>query len=261
MAIQRIKKAKAKEVLALPETFTGAIKSASYSRLLDFEQCAYRAKLKHFDRIPEEQGVAAERGTAIHQLAEDFVSGKLKTFPPELTKFKDEFTALRARYTEGKVSLEGDWGFDKEWNKASWKEAWMRIKLDARISLTPKHSVVVDYKTGKRYGNEIKHGEQVVLYGIAEILRETVVETVTVELWYLDLDELIATEFTREKLMRFLPSFEKRLVRMTSVTEFPPNPNVFSCKWCAYGPAKGGQCKFGVLPGDTPISIYRRQYG
>lgn len=260
MAVQRVKKAK--ETLITPTALSGStLKSASYSRLLDFEQCAYRAKLKHIDRIPEEKAPAAERGTAIHQMAEDFVNGKLKIFPAELNKFKDEFLALRARYTEEKVSLEGDWGFDKEWNKASWKEAWMRIKLDARISLTKKHSVVVDYKTGKRYGNEIKHGEQVVLYGIAEILREPDVEKVTVELWYLDLDELIPTEFDRERLMRFLPSFEKRLLKMTNATEFPPNPNVFSCKWCAYGPAKGGQCTFGVLPGDTPISIYRRKYG
>lgn len=237
------------------------IKSASYSRLLDFETCPLRAKLKHVDRIPEEKSEAADRGTAIHQLAEDFVGGKIKSLPPELRKFSDEFLALRERFKEKKVSLEGDWGFDRDWAVTSWKDAWMRIKLDARVSLSKKHSVVVDYKTGKRFGNEVKHGEQVALYGLAELLREPDVEQVTVELWYLDIDDMVSTLFSREQLFRHLPQFEKRLKKMTTATEFPANPNVFSCKWCPYGPAKGGQCEFGVLPGDTAISQYRRKYG
>jgi CRISPR/Cas system-associated exonuclease Cas4 (RecB family) len=237
------------------------LKSASYSRLLDFESCALKAKMKHVDRIPEEKAPAAERGTAIHQMAEDYVRGKLKILPIELKKFSDEFLALRTRFEEGSVSLEGDWGFDKDWNRAEWKLAWMRIKLDARVQVSPTHSIVIDYKTGKRFGNEIKHGEQVVLYGLAEILREPLVEKVTIELWYTDIDDMVPLTYTREQLLRFLPQFEKRLKKMTSATEFPPNPNVFSCKWCAYGPNKGKQCQYGVLPGDTAISIYRRKYG
>lgn len=237
------------------------IKSASYSRLLDYEQCPYRAKLKHVDRIPEEKSEAADRGTAIHQLAEDFVRGKIKTLPVELKKFNDEFNALRARFLEQKVSLEGDWGFDKDWQPTDWKAAWMRIKLDARVQATKTQSIVIDYKTGKRFGNEVKHGEQVVLYGLAEVLREPDVEEVTVELWYLDIDDLVATKYSRDQLFDYLKPFEKRLTKMTTAEKFPPNPNVFACKWCAYGPNKGKQCEFGVLPGDTPISIYRRKYG
>lgn len=237
------------------------IKSWSYSRLLDFEKCPYSAKLKFIDRIPQESGPAAERGTAIHQLAEDFVAGKLKVLPPELRKFSDEFSALRTRYVEKKVSLEGDWGFTPDWEPCGFKEAWLRMKLDARVRLDPTTSVVIDYKTGKRYGNELKHGEQTVLYGLAEILREPLVEKVTVELWYLDIDELISTSYTREAILRYLPQFEKRGMSVTRATQFPPNPNVFSCKWCSFGPAKGKQCEFGVMPGDTPISIYRRKFG
>ncbi|PPC99599.1 MAG: hypothetical protein CTY35_03410 [Methylotenera sp.] len=240
------------------------IKSWSYSRLLDFEMCNYRAQLKYVDRIPEEQGEAAERGTMIHQLAEDFVRGKIKKLPVELLKFSDEFLALRQRYLEKAVSLEGEWGFDKDWNVSGYKEAWVRIKLDARIQKSPKHSIVVDYKTGKRFGNEIKHGEQVVLYGLAELLRQPEVELVDVELWYLDVDVLISTQFTREQLMRFLPSFEKRGLKITTATTFPPNPNEFSCKWCPFSPNKGGQCQYGLAVGSSSnasISNYRKQFG
>lgn len=237
------------------------IKSWSYSRLLDFESCPLRARMKYVDKIPDVQGEAAERGTRIHQLAEDFVKGKIKKLPTELLKFSDEFLALRKRFIEKLVSLEGEWGFDKDWNVTTYKTAWVRIKLDARISKAKKHSVVVDYKTGKRFGNEIKHGEQVVIYGIAELLREPNVEIVDVELWYLDVDVLISTRFTREQLMRFLPGFEKRGAKITTATHFPANPSLHTCKWCAYGPAKGGQCKEGVLTdGSASLSDYRKRF-
>jgi len=239
----------------------GPIKSWSYSRLTDFEMCAYRAKLKFIDHIPEEKATAADRGTAIHTLAENFVLGKIKKLPTELNKFRSEFLALRERFIEGHVSLESEWGFDKNWNVCGFKEAWLRMKLDACVHIDKKTSCVIDFKTGKRYGNEIKHGEQTLLYGLAEAIREPHVENITVELWYLDLDELVSTVYTRAQLIKYLPSFEKRGLRLTDATEFPANPNIFSCKWCPYGPAKGGQCTYGVLPGDDAMKQYRRKYG
>lgn len=239
------------------------ISNWAYTKLTDFESCAYKAFLKHVERIPEEKGPAAERGTAIHQLAEDYVVGKLKTFPIELRNFKDEFEAMRLAYsTTTTVSVEGEWGFAKDWTPTDYKSAWLRVKLDARVSVNPKKSVVIDYKTGKRAGNEIKHGEQVILYGLAEVLRQPEVEIVVVELWYLDMDEMHAVTFTRAQLLAQLPGFEARGLRMTTATTFPANPNIFSCRYCPYGPDKGGQCKQGVSnqSGKKIISNYRKQF-
>ena len=70
------------------------IKSWSYSKLLDAEQCMLRVKYKHIDHIPEAKAPAAERGTQIHQMAEDYVSGKLKKLRPELRHFATEFDVL-----------------------------------------------------------------------------------------------------------------------------------------------------------------------
>lgn len=236
------------------------ITSWSYSRLLDYEKCPLSAKLKFIDKLPQESGPAAERGTAIHQLAEDYVSGKIKKLPSELNKFVHEFAAIKAQYEQGIVSLEGDWGFTEDWEPCGFKEAWLRMKLDARVRLSKTQSVVIDYKTGKRYNNELKHGEQTVLYGIAEVLREPDVQEVFVELWYLDLGELKSTKYTREELLRYLPPFEKRGKSVTRATRFPANPSVNACKWCSFGPDKGAQCEYGVRAGDTPISIYRRKF-
>lgn len=239
---------------------TGPVKSWSYSRLIDFETCPYRAELKYVNKIPEEKAEAAERGTQIHQLAEDYVSGKLPDFPLELIHFAEEFAKLKDKYKAGEVSLEGEWGFNQNWLISTYKDAWVRIKLDARYAMTKKHSVVVDYKTGKKSGNEVKHGEQVLLYGLAELLRQPEVESVTVELWYLDINELVSLTYTREELLRYLPSFEKRGIKLTTATKFPATPNTFSCKWCAYGPNKGNQCNYGVSTLSNPISDYRKRF-
>ena len=232
------------------------ISTWSYSRLIIFEQCKLRAKLQYVDKIPEPERPlpagktehANERGTRIHGLAEDFVRSKTEKFPRELKKFEQEFYRLRELYKKDKVSLEGDWGLDHNWTPTGWmeKNTWGRVKLDAMVMLSKTHGVVIDYKTGKRYGNEIKHAEQGQLYQLTALLRNPELQTITVELWYTDLDELTSMTFTRAQGLRFFNNFNKRATDITSATSFPPQPNIFACKWCPYLPSKSGDCVHGV---------------
>lgn len=230
------------------------IRSWSYSRLLDFESCPYKAKLKIIDKIPEPERPlspgktehANDRGTRIHLECENFVQGK-GPFPAEMKHFEAELKSIQARYKKGHVALEGEWGFDRNWQPVDWKIAWLRIKLDVSVMLTQQHALVVDYKTGKRFGNEIKHGEQTQMYALATFLKYPQIEHVTAELWYPDVNDLASLDIVRPVGMRFLKPFDKRGRKMTEATEFPPNPNAHSCKYCPYHPARGtGDCQYGV---------------
>jgi RecB family exonuclease len=237
--------------------------SWSYSKLLDFEQCRYRFRLKHIDKVPEEKHEAADRGTAIHTMAENFVLGKTKTLNAELHHFADDFIALRRMYVDQQVSLEGEWGFDKEWMPAAYRTAWLRMKADAVAFKQKDHAIVIDYKTGKKWGNEVKHGEQVQLYALATAIRQPEVKDVTVELWYLDKDELTTVHYTREHVMTFVKPFHNRAVKIDKAFDsnrFEPNPNQFTCQWCPYGPNKGKQCEHGVTSSLMSISDYRKKY-
>ena len=236
------------------------INNWSYTKLIDYEQCPYRVKLKHIDKVPEERAEAAERGTAIHQLAEDFVRGKLKDLPSELRHFAAEFTVLRDEFKAGNVSLEGEWGFDKDWMPTDWRSAWLRVKGDAVLT-RPGQAVVIDHKTGKKHGNELKHGEQVQLYAIATLIRNPALSEITVELWYLDKDDITDKTYTRADALRYVQPFTKRAEKLCSDTEFRPNPNIFSCQWCPFGPNKGGQCEYGVSSTQGPLQSYRRKFG
>lgn len=220
-----------------------AIISWSFHRLLDFEMCPLRYKMKHIDRIPDTQGAAASRGEAIHLAAEHYVNGTTSTLAPELKDFDIEFDALKRYYKQGLVELEGEWGFDKTWAPTTYKTAWLRMKADAVVfDFKKTHAVVIDYKSGKRFGNELKHAEQTSLYIAATMCRYPTLQTGEIELWYPDVKELTSKSFTRKQALSFIPPFEKRVRRLETETEFRANPNIFSCRWCPYGQNKGGQC-------------------
>lgn len=226
------------------------IKSWSFSRLSDFEQCPYRAKLKYVDKIPEPERPLRpgqteqpfERGIRVHDAAELYVQGGIELVP-ELRTFAEEFERLRELYATGQVALEGEWGFDKDWLPVAWRSSntWVRMKLDALIHPEPEYAIVVDYKTGRKAGNEVKHQDQMQLYQVATFLRHPELQVVDIELWYLDQDDITTSRYTREQGLRFLRGFHDRGVKITSEVEFPPKPNAFNCRRCSYAQ---GVCEF-----------------
>lgn len=229
----------------------------SFSRLTVYESCAYRARLASIDKVPDLQPkTAADRGTAIHQEAEDYVTGKA-ALTANLRHFNEDLTSLARHYAEGRVVCEEEWGFDNHWRVASWKSAWLRLKCDAVCHLTKQHVAVIDYKTGKRFGNEIKHAEQLQLYALCALIRYPDVEQVTCELWYIDHNELASFVMHRRQLSRYLKIFDQRGVRLTTDTTFKPNPNIFSCKYCPYSPDKQGDCKFGISVSGQQTSVVK----
>lgn len=230
------------------------IKSASYSKLLDFERCKFYAYLKHDQRIPEPERPlkpgqtehANDRGTRYHTNCEEYVLGQTHELFPDIdAAFGPELDLLRVLYEEGMVSLEGEWGYDKNWEVAPWNEAWLRMKLDAMVFHHKTHATVIDYKTGRKFGNEMKHGEQLRLYAVGALLRYPELEFITAELWYLDQKEVTSVTMTRKQGLMFRQNFDSRLTKVTTAVDFPPNPNIHSCKWCQYGPWNGGQCQSG----------------
>lgn len=127
-----------------------------------------------------------------------------------------------------------------------WESPWLRMKLDAMVMHDEATATVIDFKTGKKFGNEIKHGEQLQLYQLGTFMRYPKLQTVHAELWYLDQGEITSVKFTRSMGLRYREKFTKRGDALVSCTSFPPNPNKFTCRWCMYGPWGSGDCPVGV---------------
>lgn len=227
----------------------------SFSTLKDFEACPYRVYLKKVEKQPEpepEEGVESplDRGTRIHEAAEAFVRG---TGPMirELRKFETEFIGLRAKYEAGKpmIELEQKWGFDKEWTPVDWsdKECWAMVKCDLVVHEDDRRILVVDYKTGKSRGNEVKHRQQMQLYGLSAFLRYTEPTLVTTELWYLDEGNKVTKTYNRSDVLPLLPRWEQRAKNLTEALVFKPKPNRGNCKYCPFGVLHGtGVCAYAV---------------
>lgn len=229
---------------------TVRIENWSFSRLSEFEQCAYRSKLKIIDKVPEPERPlkpgqtehANDRGTRIHELCEGYLRDK-NPLPQEAEKFRDEFESLKNRFINGAVSLEGEWGFNKDWEPCEYKKAWLKVKCDAVVHLSKTHIAVIDYKTGRRFGNEIKHGEQVQLYALSAAIKFPDAEIIDVELWYLDQDELTQESKPASKWLYHLKPFNNRGNKMCNETRFKPNPTIFTCQYCPY---RLGVCEHAV---------------
>jgi len=227
--------------------------SWSFSRLGDFDKCKKYYWLKHEQKVPEPERPlppgktehANDRGSRIHDAAEKFVNGT-GPFIPEMKEFQQEFEHLKRLYAAGKVSLEGEWGMDRNWEPCDWKSAWQRLKLDALVFASETEAVAIDYKSGRKFGNEVKHGQQLQSYQLNTFLRYPKLEVVHTELWYLDVKDITIQTYTRDQGLRFKRTFDQRGRALTSCTEWPANPNRFSCQWCSYGPDGTGHCPEGV---------------
>jgi len=226
------------------------IQAWSPTLLQVYDECPYRAFLAKVKKIAEPerpplpggQEYPNDRGSRIHDEAEQYVRGH-RGLPKECRLFKDNFEALHDWYAERPSDFEMEqlWCFDWDWTpvgRNAWDKHWARIKIDVFAFLHATHALVIDLKTGKREGNEIKHNEQILAYAITSFLKYEALEEITVELWYLDQDELIAQTYTREQAMRFLPRLERRAVNCTTDTEFPARPSKYTCRFCPYKTGK-----------------------
>jgi len=220
------------------------IKRWSFSAITVFESCCYRAQLKYVDRIPEPEfsrGAAAVRGSETHTDAERFVKGEVK-LARGLERFVPEFHRLKELYAEGAVSVESTLAFDSAWARVADRSAgvWVKAILDTRVRLAAATRLVVDYKTGKKDGNEVKHADQGQLYMVTEFAADPKLQTVWVEFWYLDLNVITKVRYTRQHYEAYKASFTKRGSRMTSATFFPPSPSRRNCRYCPYRSSRTG---------------------
>jgi len=241
------------------------IRATSFSRLLTYENCPHHAKLAYLDKVPElprptppSGEHANDRGSRVHDACEAYVRGQGEMVR-EMLAFKQEFEHARnwfAQYPED-FEMEDLWRFDTEWNNVDdrdFENIWLRVKLDLMVWVADDEAIVVDYKTGKRRFNEVKHAQQLQLYLLSSFMRYPQLHVATAELWYLDQDELTRQSMTRKQALRYFRNFDERLKRMTSDTEFKPKPNGQSCKFCPYAPSdydnkwvkKNGACEMGV---------------
>lgn len=238
--------------IALVNLPSGPVPAWSFSSLTRYESCPYAVYLSKVEKAPDPSGPAADRGSAIHKECEDYIQGFTSEQTSNMKRFSALIDSLREKYADGIVEIEQDWAFDREWSVTGWSapDCWARVKLDVMLHESETSGRVYDWKTGKKFGNEVKHSQQLQLYAIAAFIRYPKLEFVDGRMIYLDKGEELSMQYTREQALMFKPRWESRAFRLTTATDFQPKPSTHNCRWCAHGKIQEGRtepaCKWRV---------------
>jgi hypothetical protein len=224
--------------------------SWSFSKAQDFQRCKLAYKIKHIDKVQEPERPlpkgktehSNDRGSRIHDNIETYIRGEHDALCEEADKhFGIHIDLLRVLYQDGMVEMEGEWAFSEDWEVAEWKAGYLRMKLDVLVKVSPTQAIVGDWKSGRHFGNEVVHANQLNLYAVATFLRHPELEEISVADYYIDHGKTTERVFTREQALRYRRTFDKQGKDITSCTSFPANPNKFSCQWCPWG--ETGHCQ------------------
>lgn len=246
-------------------SFEGSIPTWSYNRLEDHTICNFRGLLKYGLKLtppvrpPEHKAnTAKQRGIDHHTAHERFVKGEISAddLPKDIIKQlpKLDWVAAQERYAQNPASfiIEEEWAWTRDWQPCDWfaKDVWGRAKIDRGEWLDPEQSAieVTDVKTGKKFGNEVKHSLQMQLYAGICFMRFAQLQTCKVRLQYTDEGKETLRTYTREQAMLFVKLFSERAAKMTDMKVHKPDPSKRNCAYCDYGPNNGGTgaCEYGV---------------
>ncbi len=219
----------------------------SYKKLSMWEKCPYSVKLMYIDRIPQpppdpKYDKARTRGIQFHEdIAVAITDGA------EIPSIAEPFTAIVESMRERHAIVEQDHFLNNQWNRhEGWKGHWLQIKQDV-VVVEDEYVLTGDWKTGKRFGNEMSHFRQMQLYAIGAWRLYPGRPVYASELYYIDQDDIWSIDFTPEQLEKALGDWDRKAEAMFNDTLFRPRPNKDTCRFCPYGPQKGnGHCPVGV---------------
>jgi len=231
----------------------GPISFWSFSSLSQFERCPYSLYLARVEKAPvppRPDHHPLERGNRVHKAAELCILGE-GNITQELSSFAKEFERLKEAYQGGTAVVEQAWWYKSDWSPAEgWDDPskWLIVKADVAEFQTPTHMEVTDWKTGKSWGKEIAHGQQMQLYAISAFMRFPELNTVGARLAYLD--ERGKTKekmYDRPQVAELATRFAARGTKLVEAQHFPPKANKSNCRYCDFGPSNGtGVCAYGV---------------
>ena len=223
----------------------------SFSRLIEYEECPFKAHQKHILRNTEPDKLVFQRGRDIETEAYAYIFDPKGKLPKSCEAFPEEFTLMRKNRKA--VLSQRDMAFDVNWRPVDWfaKDAWVRIKMDLLLEeptgKTKQHwrAHVVDLKTGRIYEDKL---DQLDLYNLAALcLDESIIthhpQVSFAEMWYLDQGETRERTLFLKDVAKAKAYWAKRVKPLFADGAFLPRPGNH-CRWCHLSKTKGGPCPY-----------------
>jgi hypothetical protein len=210
----------------------------SYSRLAVYRECPFKACKKFLDKLPEPEGPALAKGTAMHKTCESFLKGEVKALPEMLKPFRNEVKDIKKFL----VGTELQWAFSQDWKPTGWfdKNCWLRIVVDAASQPKPDLLLIDDWKSGRIYEDK---QDQLDLYDLGGLLLNPEVKLVKSRFIYIDQGVIKENQLDRKDIEKAKTHWRKETIKMMLDTTFAPRPGDY-CRFCYLRKSAGGPCKF-----------------
>lgn len=242
---------------------------ASFSRLEYYNTCPQAFKYKYIDKLQplsapkmldengNEKPPAWFRGTVIHQAMDDYINGVRDDLIPELYSLKPDIEEARIlkKKDPKRVLTEQNKYFDEDYNIIDMdslsedeksvtsggdpcpKEYHALVIIDLLIFNEDfTEARVIDLKSGKRNGNEVKHQKQTQMYALFISIEYPNVQNFITEIWYCDLHGLtVVKDYTKEKIQVYFNYWDRCIMQMKNDTNYFSKPHEKSCFFCEWG--------------------------
>ena len=207
----------------------------SYSRYGTWKKCPAILRFDQTSTKPREVHPAAERGTNVHKIVEDYLLAQ-GDLPDEFVYYRSFLDGLREQGAIPEQQL----AIDKNWNQVEWDDPnrWWRGILDASL-LLPDFAVIYDWKTGGEYAD---HREQREIYAAAYHACHPV-KTVQVFHVYFDKKQITHGTFFDHEMEDLRGRWEGRIAPMLADDQLVANPGYY-CRTCRHSRWNNGPCKF-----------------
>lgn len=207
----------------------------SYSSISTYEECPAKYSYSYIQGLPWPSSPAMERGTLLHQMAEDFINKKVENVPFDLKKISRE---LR-QYRDGGGIAEAVWLVDSNWRPVRDQSL---AKLKAIVDVHRRDGDVLrlgDHKSGREYAS---HRSQLELYSVMGLAVYNECKRAESEALYIDGGFSGSHgSIIRDMLPKLQDKWSTKVFRIENDSDFIANPGG-ACKWCPYRKSIGGPC-------------------
>lgn len=233
----------------MPDAARKSFQHWSYSQLSTYRVCPYRARLQYIEHSPQPEPApdsALVRGRRVDQAVQDYLLAD-GTLIPEIAAFEEQLGVVRELHRSGKaiVEVQHKTYLDPNWRECERNGYWLLYVPDIHVR-NHEMNLTIDWKTGKKWGNEIKHYDQGLLYCIGEWCLHPEYETYQFEDWYGDQKDVSAHTFTKAQLAVARAALDAEVAAMFADLTQAPRPSKSACRGCPFSPRGTGACPVGV---------------
>ena len=211
-------------------------RSMSYSAWALYDQCPKSFEEQKIKRsCKRESSAALDRGNAIHKAIEHYIwHGEWECeVEPELPEYIKEQLDVLAFSFDDKIT-EQTWRFDWQFMPDEEGPIWVIADYVALYN-NGRNAIVIDHKTGKRWGNEVKHSQQARVLALATFAMFPQVKEVNVQFLYFD-DKSMGPikKYRRDRdLARIRNDWLKKFSDACNKEHYHTKPGWW-CKYCPY---------------------------